>query len=267
MIRSFPFYRLSSLSLLIYFAAQTAALSSMKSLWAQGEFFAVAMGSEAIFGERKRIFRAFYFSLAPACVIFIITLFTFGQGNAFWRFSIFKATFPALKEAAFLSIGFINICLAAVFQNRAMERKGSGKIRSKAFATSALTVEVSSAMVLSFASLSRNLFDILKGEGKKPSLFKKKGREHAKQMIYALLAMALCMPGEKIERLRLLEKERGKEKGGKMPLKSWVFIFLSLLLCSLCFLWKVFPLVSSPLLASLPYLLEGGERAWAAALG
>lgn len=267
MIRSFPFYRLSSLSLLVYFAAQTAALSSMKSLWAQGEFFAVAMGSEAIFGERKRIFRAFYFSLAPACVIFIITLFTFGQGSAFWRFSIFKATFPALKEAAFLSIGFINICLAAVFQNRARERKGSGKIRSKAFATSALTVEVSSAMVLSFASLSRNLFDILKVEGKKPSLFKKKGRENAKQMIYALLAMALCMPEEKIERLRLLEKEKGKEKGKKMPLKSRVFIFLSLLLCSLCFLRKVFPLVSSPLLASLPYLLEGGERAWAAALG
>lgn len=267
MIRSFPFYRLSSLSLLVYFAAQAAALSSMKSLWAQGEFFAVAMGSEAIFGERKRIFRAFYFSLAPACVIFVITLFTFGQGNAFWRFSIFKATFPALKEAAFLSIGFINICLAAVFQNRARERKGSGKIRSKAFATSALTVEVSSAMVLSFASLSRNLFDILKVEGKKPSLFKKKGRENAKQMIYALLAMALCMPEEKIGRLRLLEKERGREKGKKMPLKSWVFIFLSLLLCSLCFLRKVFPLVSSPLLASLPYLLEGGERAWAAALG
>ena len=267
MIRSFPFYRLSSLSLLVYFAAQTAALSSMKSLWAQGEFFALAMGLEAIFGERKRIFRAFYFSLAPAFVIFVVTLFTFGQGRAFWRFFIFKATFPALKEAAFLSVGFINICLAAVFQNRARERKGMGKIRTRAFATSALTVEVSSAMVLSFASLSRSLFDILKVEGKKPSLFKKEGRDHAKQMIYALLAMALCMPEEKIERLKLLEKERADEKGGKMPLKSWVFIFLSLFLCALCFLWGAFPLASSPFLASLPYLLEGGERAWAAALG
>ena len=267
MIRSFPFYRLSSLSLLVYFAAQTAALSSMKNLWAQGEFFVVAMGSEAIFGERKRIFRAFYFSLAPAFVIFIVTLFTFGQGRAFWRFFIFKATFPALNEAAFLSVGFINICLAAVFQNRARERKGMGKIRTKAFATSALTVEVSSAMVLSFASLSRSLFDILKVEGKKPSLFKKEGREHAKQMIYALLAMALCMPGGKIERLKLLEKERGEEKRKRMPLKSWAFILLSLFLCALCFLWGAFPLASSPLLASLPYLLEGGERAWAAALG
>ncbi|MBO7717585.1 MAG: hypothetical protein J6S17_02070 [Aeriscardovia sp.] len=267
MIRSFPFYRLSSLSLLVYFAAQTAALSSMKNLWAQGEFFAVAMGSEAIFGERKRIFRAFYFSLAPAFVIFIITLFTFGQGRVFWRFFIFKATFPALKEAAFLSVGFINICLAAVFQNRARERKGMGKIRTKAFATSALTVEVSAAMVLSFASLSRTLFDLLKIEGGKPSLFKKKGRGEAKAMIYALLAMALCMPEEKIERLKLLEKEKGEEKRERMPLKSWAFILLSLFLCSLCFLWGDFPLASSPLLASLPYLLEGGERAWAAALG
>ncbi|MBQ5779721.1 MAG: hypothetical protein IIV98_00550, partial [Aeriscardovia sp.] len=83
----------------------------------------------------------------------------------------------------------------------------------------------------------------------------------------ALLAMALCMPEEKIERLKLLEKERGGGKRARMPLKSWAFILLSLLLCSLCFLWGAFPLASSPLLASLPYLLEGGERAWAAALG
>ncbi|MBO6020542.1 MAG: hypothetical protein J6P10_00030 [Aeriscardovia sp.] len=267
MIRSFPFYRLSSVSLFIYFAAQTAALSSVKCLWAQGEFFVFALGSEAAFGEGRRAMRAFFFSLAPAFVIFALTLFTFGQGRAFWRFSVFKATFPALKEAAFLAMGFVNICLAAVFQNRARERKGTGRIKSKAFATSALIVEVSAGMVLSFASLSRSLFDLLKVEGKKPSLFKREGREWAKRMVYALLAMALCMPGEKIERLKLLERQKSKEKGKGGTLKSWSFALLSVFLSALCFFWEPSSLASFPFLASLPYVFEGGERAWAAALG
>ena len=65
MIRSFPFYRLSSLSLLVYFAAQTAALSSMKNLWGQGEFFVVAMGSEAILGKERGFLGLFIFLWLP----------------------------------------------------------------------------------------------------------------------------------------------------------------------------------------------------------
>ncbi|MBR4399684.1 MAG: hypothetical protein IKT06_01980 [Aeriscardovia sp.] len=265
MIRSFPFYRLSPFSLLVYFTSETAALSSMKCLWAQGEFFAAAMGLELILGRKKRALKTFFFSLPAGLVIFAVTLFTFGQGEAFWHFSIFRATFPGLKEGAFLSAGFINICLAGIFQNRAREEKGMGRIKPKAFATSALIAEVSIALVLSFSSLSRSLFELLKAEGERPSLFTKKGREAAKQMVYALLAMALSLPGEKIERLRLMEKSGGKRRKERGSVKSKAFIFLSLGLCALCFLPFPFPLASSPLLASLPYLFEGGERAWALA--
>lgn len=264
MIRSFPFYRLSSFSLFAYFVAETAALSSMNCLWAQGEFFAALMGTELIFGEAKRIIKAFSASLLPAFLIFAVTLFTFGQGRSLWRFYVFNATFPALKEASFLSLGFINICMAAVFQNRAREKKGMGRIKSRAFASSALIVEVSAAMVLSLSSLSRGLFDLLKVEGARPSLFKKAGREGAKRMIYALLAMALYIPGNKIERLRLMEKGRHEEKKAGPPLKSAAFVFFSLLLCSLCFFQKSLSMASSPLLASLPYLFEGVQRTWAA---
>lgn len=265
MIRSFPFYRLSAFSLFIYFVAETAALSSMECLWSQGEFFAVLVGTEVIFGDGKRAGRAFYSSLFPAFLIFAVTLFTFGQGRIFWRFFVFRATFPALKEAAFLSLGFINICMSALFQNRAREKKGMGRIKSRFFASSALIVEVSAAMVLSLSSLSRNLFDLLKVEGGKPSILKKKGRKAAKQMIYALLAMTLCMPGDKIERLKLLGQVKKERKSPS--LKSGVFLFLSLLLCAACFLQRSFSMVSAPLLASLPYILEGGQRAWAAVLG
>lgn len=264
-MRSFPFYRLSPLSLLVYFTAEVAAVSSMKCLPAQGEFFAAAAGAELLFGSGKKMLRVLFSSLFPAFVIFALTLLTFGQGRAFWRFSVFKATFPGLREASFLSLAFLNICLASLFEKRAQEKKGAGRMRSKAFAKSALIAQVSAGMVLSLASLSSSLFSLLKVEGEKPSLFSAPGRREAKKLVYALLALALFYPAEKIERLERLEKEAPRGRRGRGTAKSWIFASFAVALSALCFLRLPFPLAASPILAPLPYLFEGGERAWAAA--
>ena len=264
-MRSFPFYRLSPLSLLVYFTAEVAAVSSMKCLAAQGEFFAAAGAAELLFGSKKGLAKALWAALLPALVIFAVTLLTYGQGRALFHFSIFKATFQGLKEAAFLSLAFLNICLASLFEKRAQERKGAGRMRSKAFFKSALIVEVSAGMVLSLAALASSLFGLLKSLGEKPSLFKRQGRKDAGKLVYALLALALFFPGEKVERLESLEKERGGPRAKRLSAKSWILAAFSIFLASLCFLRPPFPLASAPLLAPLPYLFEGGERAWAAA--
>ncbi|MBR6440383.1 MAG: hypothetical protein IKS61_03715 [Aeriscardovia sp.] len=264
-MRSFPFYRLSPLSLLVYFTAEVAAVSSMKCLPAQGEFFAAAAGAELLFGSRRGMARALVAALPPAFVIFAVTLLTFGQGRPFFRFSVFRATFAGLKEASFLSLAFLNICLAGLFERRAQERKGAGRARSKAFSKSALIVEVSAGMVLSLASLASSLFGLLKSQGQKPSLFKKRGRREAKKLVYALLALSLFSPGERIERLEKLEKEAPGLPRRRASLKSWLLVAFSIGLSALCFLRPPFPLAAAPVLAPLPYLFEGGERAWAAA--
>ena len=71
-MRSFPFYRLSPLSLLVYFTAEVAAVSSMKCLAAQGGFFAAAAGAELLFGSGKKMLRVLSSSLLPAFVIFAL---------------------------------------------------------------------------------------------------------------------------------------------------------------------------------------------------